>query len=92
MQPDPLAGLLLSLAFLFLGLRFLLGTTGYFRGFSEGFWAAFWSLLLLGSRRPPATANPLGWLVRLVVSLMALVFLGLALLTLMGLAASLPAK
>jgi hypothetical protein len=87
-QQDPVASLLLTMAFLVLGLRFLLGRSGIFRGFSEGFWAAFWSLLLLGSRRSPGSANPLGCLVRLVLSLL---LLGLVFATLMGLT-SLPGK
>ena len=93
MQLDFLMGCLIALLFLLGGLKIFLAGSGFFRGFSEGFWAAVFNRLIVGSRQPPGDRSPLGCLLMVVLALLLLGCVGpIVVLLLTGLAGSIPVK
>src|SRR5688572_15112081 len=99
MQADPCAGLCVSLMFLLFALSTILGGRRIFRGFSEGFWAAFFYRLLVGTRHHPRTRGrrgrrgPAACLLIVAILVFGLGCAGpMLLLFLMGVAGPIPAK
>ena len=69
--------ILVVLAFLLIAMKSLLGGSGFFRGFSIGFWNGFFDWLFVGRRRPPRTRGCLGCLLVSALLLFLLILIGL---------------
>ncbi len=93
MQPDICAGFFMSLLFLLAGLKMLLSGLVPFRGFAEGFWAAVFNRLIVGSRQPPEGRALFGCLLLAVLSLLLVGCVGPILMVLLvGLSGTVPVR